>query len=142
MDEVKEILNQPSSLGLLIGLVLAFSPLIWKLIKWFWTTTKDDVKKDIEKGFEQKKEELKIELLKKQTELEVKIADQTEFNKDTLSVVKDSVSAMREENKVNHESSKQLLSIMEMHLEELKFLKIKVNDHEDRIMKVEKITGK
>jgi len=142
MDEVKEILNQPSSLGLLIGLVLAFSPLIWKLIKWFWTTTKDDVKKDIEKGFEQKKEELKIELLKKQTELEVKIADQTEFNKDTLNVVKDSVSAMREENKVNHESSKQLLSIMEMHLEELKFLKIKVNDHEDRIMKVEKITAK
>ena len=142
MDQLIELLKQPSSLYLALGFMLAISPVIWKLIKWFWSTTKEEVKKEVQESFNKENKQLEADLIKKHTDLETKMVDQIQLNKETLDVVKESVSAMREENKVSHESSKQMLTIMEMHLEELKFLQIKVTDHEDRIMKVEKITGK
>jgi hypothetical protein len=149
MDEIKEILNHPGSLALLIALFIALSPFLWRLAKWYWTTTKNEVKKEVEATL--------IKEFKEDTdELRVFLKDTMQLNKDQMSFLERSIhvleksTALSEVNaEKNHADNLRIIALLDMHLEDyahmkqnLSETKEKVEVHEIKISGLEKILKK
>lgn len=149
MKELIELLKQPSILYLIIGTLLALYPIYSRLIKWFWTTTKAEVKKEVEATL--------IKEFKEDTdELKVFIKDTLELNKNQMSFLERSIhvleksTALSEVNaEKNHADNLRIIALLDMHLEDyahmkqnLSETKEKVEIHEVKIIGLEKILKK
>ena len=120
MKEFVEALQTPSILYLIFGILLALSPIIIKWIKWFWGVTKSEVKKEV------------VSELKKDNELF------KELMHEQMQVVKDTVFIMKKDNELNHKHSEKMIEVMMLHIDELTHVKGTVDDHTERIYKLEK----
>ncbi len=149
MEQLIELLKQPSILYLIIGTLLALYPIYSRLIKWFWTTTKAEVKKEVEATL--------IKEFKEDTdELKVFIKDTLELNKNQMSFLERSIhvleksTALSEVNaEKNHADNLRIIALLDMHLEDyahmkqnLSETKEKVEIHEVKIIGLEKILKK
>lgn len=121
MEDFIQALKQPSVLYLIFGILLAISPIVIKLVKWFWSVTKSEVKKEV------------VTELKKDNEVF------KELMQDQMTVVKDAVLVMKKDNEVSHKHSEQMIDVMMMHIDELKHVKGTVENHEDRLIRIEKL---
>jgi len=117
---MSDLTNDPSKLWQVIVVASAATPIIVLLIKWFWKVTHNEVKSAIITDLKEDNEVFKT------------------IMQDQMQVVKDTVMAMKKDNEVSHKHSEQMIDIMMMHIDELKHVKGTVEDHEDRILKIEK----
>lgn len=119
MKDIIQALKEPSVLYLIFGLLFALSPLIIKLVKWFWDVTKSEVKKEV------------VSELKKDNEIF------KELMQDQMIVVKDAVLVMKKDNEVSHKQNEQMITVMLMHIDELKHVQGTVENHEHRLILIE-----
>lgn len=123
---MSDLTNDPSKLWQIIVVASAATPIIVLLIKWFWKSTHNEVKSAI------------ISDLKEDNEVFKKLMhEQMEVVKDTVEVVKDSIIVMKKDNELSHDQNKQMIDVMMLHIEELTHIKVKVEEHEGRIYKIE-----
>ena len=134
MDQLIELLKQPSILYLIIGTVIALSPVFSRLIKWFWATTKAEVKKEVVNELKEENEKFE-HLIQGQMKL---VSDGNGLLRQAIEDMRMSDDSKNEQFKKWIEQQEQLFSLLEMHLEEYKFMVQKVDNHEERIEKIEK----
>lgn len=134
MDQLIELLKQPSILYLIIGTVIALSPVFSRLIKWFWATTKAEVKKEVVNELKEENEKFET-LIQGQMKL---VSDGNGLLRQAIEDMRMSDDSKNEQFKKWIEQQEQLFSLLEMHLEEYKFMVQKVDNHEERIEKIEK----
>ena len=134
MDQLIELLKQPSILYLIIGTVIALSPVFSRLIKWFWATTKAEVKKEVVNELKEENEKFET-LIQGQMKL---VSDGNGLLRQAIKDMRMSDDSKNEQFKKWIEQQEQLFSLLEMHLEEYKFMVQKVDNHEERIEKIEK----
>lgn len=134
MKELIELLKQPSILYLIIGTLLALYPVYSKLIKWFWTTTKAEVKKEVVNELKEENEKFET-LIQGQMKL---VSDGNGLLRQAIEDMRMSDDSKNEQFKKWIEQQEQLFSLLEMHLEEYKYMVQKVDNHEERIEKIEK----
>jgi hypothetical protein len=128
MSNLIELLKQPSILYLIIGTLIALTPILAKSVKWFWTSTKIEVKKEI------------ITELKEDTKaFKDLMHEQMSVVKDTVEVVKDSIEVMKKDGRMRQKQHEGLMNVMDLHITELVHMRQKVDNHEERIEKIEKI---
>jgi hypothetical protein len=128
MSNLIELLKQPSILYLIIGTLIALTPIISKSVKWFWTSTKADVKKEVINELKEDNQAFK-DLMH----------EQMEVVKDTVDVVKDSIEVMKSDGKMRQKQHEGLMKVMDLHITELVHMRQKVDNHEERIEKIEKV---
>ena len=145
MEQLIELLKQPSILYLIIGTLLALYPIYSRLIKWFWTTTKAEVKKEVEATLIKEFKEDTDKLQEENKKFEVLIQGQMKLVSDGNGLLRQAIEDMRmsddsknEQFKKWIEQQEQLFSLLETHLEEYKYMVQKVDNHEERIEKIEK----
>lgn len=134
MDQLIELLKQPSILYLIIGTVIALSPVFSRLIKWFWATTKAEVKKEVVNELKEENEKFET-LIQGQMKL---VSDGNGLLRQAIEDMRMSDDSKNEQFKKWIEQQEQLFSLLEMHLEEYKYMVQKVDNHEERIEKIEK----
>jgi hypothetical protein len=101
MSNLIELLKQPSILYLIIGTLIALTPIISKSVKWFWTSTKADVKKEVINELKEDNQAFK-DLMH----------EQMEVVKDTVEVVKDSIEVMKSDGKMRQKQHEGLMKVM------------------------------
>lgn len=149
MEQLIELLKQPSILYLIIGTLLALYPIYSRLIKWFWTTTKAEVKKEVEatliKEFKEDTDELKV-FIKDTLELN---KNQMYFLERSIHVLEKSTALSEVNAEKNHADNLRIIALLDMHLEDyahmkqnLSETKEKVEIHEVKIIGLEKILKK
>ena len=134
MDQLIELLKQPSILYLIIGTVIALSPVFSRLIKWFWATTKAEVKKEVVNELKEENEKFET-LIQGQMKL---VSDGNGLLRQAIEDMRMSDDSKNEQFKKWIEQQEQLFSLLEMNLEEYKYMVQKVDNHEERIEKIEK----
>jgi hypothetical protein len=117
---MSDLTNDPSKLWQIIVVAASATPIIIILIKWFWKVTHNEVKSAI------------ISDLKEDNEVFKKLMQEQ------MAVVKDTVFIMKKDNELNHKHSEKMIDVMMMHIDELKHVKSAVDNHEERIYKIEK----
>lgn len=127
LKEVVDGSDNYSILYLIGGLLLALSKPIIKLLKRAFRIQKEIITKEIKDAVDEQHNDFKKI-----------IREQVQATKDTINVVKDSVEVIKEDGKLRKEQHGEMMTVMEMHIEELGAMKTQVNDHEVRITSNEK----
>lgn len=117
---MNDLVNNPYKVWQLIVVVSAATPIIFLFVKWFWSVTQKEVKTAI------------ISDLKEDNEVFKKLMQEQ------MQVVKDTVFIMKKDNELNHKHSEKMINVMMLHIDELTHLNSKVENHEERIYKIEK----
>ena len=117
---MNDLVHNPYKVWQLIVVVSAATPIIFLFVKWFWSVTQKEVKTAI------------ISDLKEDNEVFKKLM------KEQMQVVKDTVFIMKKDNELNHKHSEKMIEVMMLHIDELTHVKGTVDDHTERIYKLEK----
>ena len=118
---MNDLVHNPYKVWQLIVVVSAATPIIFLFVKWFWSVTQKEVKTAI------------ISDLKEDNEVFKKLMHEQ------MQVVKDTVFIMKKDNEVSHKHSEQMIEVMVLHIDELKHVKGTVENHENRLILIEKL---
>jgi len=164
---MKELLNSPEKIAVFVAVVIISIPVIIFIITWFFKFVQSKVVDEITEKQKKREAELKAEQKAKE-EAEKLLNDQfKELMHGQMDLVKESNEILKQTLKSNDENAErrhkqhaemmetfkadneiknkqhtQMFTALEMHTDQLKHFKEILVDHDQRIMKVEKITGK
>lgn len=129
---MKYLIENPEHIMTVFFLLSVATPVILMVIRWYWKKTRVDVEKSISTALS--------DGFKKMLEAENKYKeDQFKILKDQNTNTERAVELMKQDSERSYIINERTLSLMEMYIEEIGVHRKILDDHEERIIIIEKI---